>query len=76
MYYTVLYYVIIGFIIATMNGNLDSKYDQTYKTKSVLYWPVYAINYFNATSNINQVDVEKVKRELIERRLKDSSQNF
>ncbi len=71
MYYTALHYVIIGFIIATMNGNLDSKYDQMHKTKSVLYWPVYAINYFNATSDINQVDIEKVKREIAERQMRN-----
>ena len=58
------YYLVIGFIIATGNGNLDSKYDLTYKTKSVLYWPMFAMNYFNAVSEINQVNKQEIAKSM------------
>lgn len=54
-------YILVGFMISTWNGNLDSKYDLDYKIKSVLYWPAFAINLYNEVSKINQVRPEHLK---------------
>jgi hypothetical protein len=64
---TFLIYIIIGMMVSTYTGNLDSKYDTKRKIYSTLSWPIFAMNYFNTVSNIQQVDIEKVKKELAER---------
>lgn len=57
----ILWYVIIGLTVSAWNGNLDTKYSDEQRIKSVLYWPTFAINYYNARSKVNQVDEEKLK---------------
>jgi hypothetical protein len=68
MFNSIVYYTLVGMMIATSAGNLDSKYNLEYKIKSTLYWPVYAVNYFNAVSNINKVDIVQVQRDAQNRR--------
>ncbi len=60
----IILYLFIGLVISAYNGNLNSCYTTEYRVKSVLYWPVYAVNYFNAISNINQVDEKEIAKNL------------
>jgi hypothetical protein len=63
----IMLYIIIGMMIATYTGNLDSKYNTKRKVFATLTWPIFVMNYFNAVTNIQLVDIDKLKRELAER---------
>ena len=62
MRHSIVYYICIGLLIGVSNGNMDSKYSFEHKAKSVIYWPMYMMNYFNAVSNINQVNQNEIQR--------------